>query len=150
MTSVSGMTSEKAPIPARSEAPDRAVVEAFLKRVHDERGAIGGFLEEASWIEIRGNALQIAFGEKQGFFREKIESRDSLDYLKRVARDASGRDLEIQVTVATPGLVESRTLPPEAAEEKKRLRLRETAEKAPLVRSLLDTFGGRIVDVDQA
>ena len=139
-----------APIRPQAETSDTAAVEAFLKRVHEERGAMGGFLEEASWIEIKGEALEIAFSEKHGFFREKVEGRDSLEYLRRVARETSGRDLAIKVTVATPGAVESRTLSPEDAEESRRRRLREAAEKAPLVRSLLDAFGGQIVDVDQA
>ena len=111
---------------------------------------MGGFLEEASWIEIKGETLEIAFSEKHGFFREKVEGRDSLEYLTRVARETCGRELAIKVTVATPGVVEDRTLSPDDAEESRRRRLREAAEKAPLVRSLLDAFGGQIVDVDQA
>jgi len=138
------------PIRPQAEAGDVAAVETFLKRVHEERGALGGFLEEASWIEIRGDALQIAFSEKHGFFREKVEGRDSLEYLKRVARETAGRDLAIQVTVATPGAIESRSVSPDEAEERRRQRLREAAEKAPIVRALLSAFGGQIVDVDQA
>ena len=137
------------PIRPQAEPGDQAAVEAFLKRVHEERGALGGFLEEASWIEIKGETLEIAFGEKHGFFREKIEGRENLEYLKRMAGESAGRDLTIKVTVATPGAVESRTLSPGDAEESRRRRLRETAEKTPIVRTLLNAFDGQIVDVDQ-
>jgi DNA polymerase-3 subunit gamma/tau len=138
-----------APILPQAESSDQDAVEAFLKRVHEERGALGGILEEASWIEIKGGALEIAFSEKHKFFREKIEGRENLDYLKRVALETGGRDLAIKVTVATPGAVDSRTLSAENTGEKHRQRLREEAEKAPVVRALLHAFDGQIVDVDQ-
>ncbi len=131
-------------------ARDQTAVEAILKRVHQERGALGGFLEEASWIEIAGDSLEIAFHEKHAFFKEKVEGKDSLDYLKRVARETAGRDLLVKVRVAAPGVVDGRAASPAEAAETQKQRLREAAEKAPLVRTLLDAFGGQIVDVDPA
>ena len=116
--------------------------------MHEERGALGGFLEEASWIEIKEDALEIAFSEKHLFFREKTEERENLLYLRRVAREAAARDLAIKVTVATPGAVAERTAAQGETEETRKERLRREAERAPMVRSLLDTFGGQIVDVD--
>jgi hypothetical protein len=125
------------------------MVEAILKRVHQERGALGGFLEEASWIEIAGDSLQIAFHGKHAFFKEKVEGKDSLDYLRRVAHETAGRELEVRVTVAAVGVADGRAPSPAESAETQKQRLREAAEKAPLVRTLLDTFGGQIVDVDQ-
>ena len=116
--------------------------------MHEERGALGGFLEAASWIEIEGETMEIAFGEKHVVFREKIEARENLEYLRRVARDVAGRDLAIRVTVATPGVVAGRSAAQGESEETRKERLRGEAERAPMVRSLLDTLGGRIVDVD--
>ena len=139
-----------APIRVQEEASERAAVEALLKRVHEGRGALGGFLEEASWIEIKDETLEIAFGVKQGFFKEKIEGRESIEYLRQVARETLGRDLAIKVTVATPGSIEARVLSPEDAAASRRRRLLEEAEKAPVVQALLSAFDGRIVDVDQA
>jgi DNA polymerase III subunit gamma/tau len=130
------------------ETRDQGMVETFLKRLHQERGALGGFLEEASWIEIRDDALEIAFSEKQAFFREKIESRENLEYLRRLARETSGRDLSIRVTVATPGVVAERAVARGGTETTRKESLRQAAETAPVVRTLLDAFGGQIVDVD--
>jgi len=139
-----------AAVPAEPQAATReqAVVESILRRVHQERGALGGLLEEASWVEISGDTLHIAFNEKHGFFKEKVESRDNLDYLGAVARETAGRVLAIQVRVAGPGVAAalSSTPPQEASRE----RLREAAEKTPIVRTLLDAFNGQIVDVEQA
>ena len=138
--------------PARPEAGgrDQAVVEGILKRVHQERQALGGFLEEASWIEIEGDQLVIAFNEKHAFFREKVEARESLDCLRRVAREVAGRDLGVKVSVAAPGMAAGRAPSPVETADAQKQRMREAAEKTPLVRTLLDTFGGQIVDVEQA
>ena len=118
--------------------------------MHQERGALGGLLEEASWVEITGDTLRIAFNEKHGFFKEKVESRDSLDYLGMVAREVAGRALAIQVTVAGPGVEGDAASSSARPEGTSRERLREAAEKTPIVRTLLDAFNGQIVDVDQA
>ena len=137
-----------APFEGRPEEGEPAKVEAFLRRVHQERGALGGFLEEASWIEIQDGVLVIAFGEKQGFFREKIEARENLEYLKRVARDVAGRELGIRVTVSTLSATAGRAAAPAEEDGARKERLRKEAETQPLVRSLLDTLGAQIVDVD--
>jgi len=137
-----------APTPAPTR--DQLLVETILKRVHQERGALGGLLEEASWVEISGDTLQIAFNEKHGFFKERVEGRDSLDYLGAVAREVAGRALAIRVTVGGPGVAGSSAPSSAPPEGPSRERLREAAEKAPIVRTLLDAFNGQIVDVDQA
>ena len=118
--------------------------------MHQERGALGGLLEEASWVEISGDTLHIAFNEKQGFFKEKVESRDNLDYLGALARETAGRVLAIQVRVAGPGIGDGAARSSTRPEEATRERLREAAEKTPIVRTLLDAFNGQIVDVEQA
>ncbi len=152
-----------------TSAGETAVVESILRRVHEERAALGGFLGQASWIEIADDVLQIAFIDKHAFFREKVESRDSIDYLKRVARDVAGRDLGIRVVTAAPGVRDVVAEPAAAgaagpgdaagagprgagpageSEAGRKQRLRDEAMKQPVVRSLLDTFGGEIVDVE--
>jgi hypothetical protein len=71
--------------------------------VHEERGAVGAFLEQAVWIQATEETLQIVFSESQAFFRDKVQSREVSDYLRRVARTLSGRDLKIQVETGMPG-----------------------------------------------
>jgi len=171
-----GLPSEAASSEGRgmTEGIGMAEVEAILKRVHEERAALGGFLGQASWVEIRDGALRIAFLEKHSFFREKVQSRDSAEYLKRVAREVSGRDLVIQVSIATPAAAASKPDPaPKAgtaatagpaaeagsgtiarppanaeADEARKRRLKDEALREPAMQKLLETFGGEIVDVD--
>ncbi len=134
--------------PARSSPAGDGLVEAILKRVHDERGALGAFLGQALWVEIRDDALRIAFGEKQSFFREKVADREAIEYLKRTARDIAGRDLEIRVETSTPEMIDTAEVSPEEAEGLRKRRLREQAMKEPAVQKILEALGGEIVDVD--
>jgi DNA polymerase-3 subunit gamma/tau len=149
-------TASAAPPTARAAetpaAPGRtATVEAFLKKVHDERGAIGGFLGQARWVEIVGDVLEIAFGEKQSFFRDKVASRDTVEFLARAAKEVAGRPLEVKVVVASPATIDRVvTDTPVVDDSARRDALRREAEQEPIVKTLLETFEGEIVDVDQA
>ena len=147
---------------------DLSDVEAILKRVQEERAALGGFLGHARWVEIVEGTLRIAFHEKHGFFREKVESRESIDFLRRVAREVVGRDVAIKVTIAAPALADSPAAgtgvapqaeiaagraadgAPAESEAARKERLKSEAMRQPVVRTLLDAFGGEIVDVDSA
>jgi DNA polymerase-3 subunit gamma/tau len=136
--------------PAPAASGDQALVESFLKRVHEERGAVGGFLGQAAWLEIVDETLQIAFHQKHGFFREKVESRDVLEYLRRVAREVAGRDLAVKVILASPASLDQGNAPAAESEAARKQHLHEEARKEPIVKTLLDTFEGEIVDVEQA
>jgi DNA polymerase III subunit gamma/tau len=181
-----------------SDAPidPPTLVEAILERVHRERSAIGGMLDQAASVRVVGDALQILFGEPQAFFREKVKSREVSGHIARIAREIAGRDLRVVVETATPGaapaaraagprpvLVADRpapvaqpaapaaattppadarpaprlTLQPAApagrgaglrADDPERRALLDRAQQEPGVRSLLDLFGGEIIDIE--
>jgi len=145
-----------APRPSPPAGSERSgAVEAFLKTVHDERGAIGGFLGQARWVEVVGDVLEIAFDEKHSFFRDKVASRDTVEFLTRVAAETAGRKLEVKVVVASAATIDKVVSPdtidaPVVDERARKEALRREAEQEPIVKSLLETFEGEIVDVDQA
>jgi DNA polymerase-3 subunit gamma/tau len=87
------------PPAALSDAPlpSEALVEALLRRVHDERAAVGAMLEQAAWIQVEEDLLRVVFAEKHGFFRDKVQSREVSDYIRRVGGEMAGRDLRVQV-----------------------------------------------------
>ncbi|HET6279124.1 MAG TPA: hypothetical protein VFG08_10090, partial [Candidatus Polarisedimenticolia bacterium] len=128
-----------------------ATVEQFLRRVHDERGALGGFLGQSRWVEIVGDVLEIAFDEKHSFFRDKVASPDSVAFLARVAGQVAGRPLDVKVVVASAATIDRVVADaPLVDDGARRAALRREAEQEPIVRTLLETFAGEIVDVDQA
>ncbi|HYV86317.1 MAG TPA: DNA polymerase III subunit gamma/tau [Patescibacteria group bacterium] len=84
--------------------PSEALVEALLRRVHDERAAVGAMLEQAAWIQVEEDLLRVVFAEKHGFFRDKVQSREVSDYIRRVGREMAGRELRVQVECGAPGV----------------------------------------------
>jgi DNA polymerase-3 subunit gamma/tau len=163
---VSGTAAPRAPSAAVVQSPailsdapgerDQALVEAFLRRVQEERGALGGFLGQAAWIDVAEETLQIAFDARHVFFKEKVESRENLQYLGEAARAVAGRALHIKVVVATNsvagaaarGAAAGGTAASGESDDARRKRLHEEALNEPVVRSLLERFGGQIVDVE--
>ncbi len=156
-TSATAATANTAPSPPDESAPGAAnaasgvaIVEAFLKQVHEERGAIGGFLGQAQWVEVVGDVLEIAYGEKQSFFRDRVADLETTEYLRGVAAGAAGRPLQIKVVVASAATIDRPVAASPADDERARkARLRDEALREPMVKTLLDTFGGEVIDVDQ-
>ena len=175
----SGLSGVEAVKPAfeGAEIGGEARVETILRRVQDERGALGGILAQAAWVEIADGALLIAFDDRHTFFREKVESRDTSDYLKRVVREVAGQELQIRIVSTTTmtrpagprpaapvvpvvAAAAPPTAPPVASSparpargtalpDDRRKQLQDEALREPLVKSVLETFGAQIVDVDQ-
>jgi DNA polymerase-3 subunit gamma/tau len=160
---------------AGSDAPlsSEALVEALLRRVHDERAAVGAMLEQAAWIQIEEDLLRVVFAEKHGFFRDKVQSREVTDYIRRVGREMAGRELRVQVECGTqPGVAATVArapiapaaltvtahrvpagagAPPVSAAlngDPGRRALVERALEEPALRSVLDLFEGEIVEIE--
>ncbi len=146
-TAVAAPEHDAAPGGNRAAGGDAALVEKILQKVHDESGPLGGCLSHADWVEIAGDTLRIAFPEKHGFFREKVEAREALEYLKGVARHVTGRPLAVSVVATSPEVRDRREAAADTPERRSQ-DLREQAMKEPAVRGLLDAFGGEIVDIE--
>jgi DNA polymerase-3 subunit gamma/tau len=156
---------------AGSDAPltSEALVEALLRRIHNERAAVGAMLEQAAWIQVEEDLLRVVFAEKHGFFRDKVQSREVSDYIRRVGREMAGRELRVQVesgarpvvtgpaaratTVPAPVTVAMATraappVPPALDGDPGRRALVKRALEEPALRSVLDLFGGEIVEIE--
>jgi hypothetical protein len=173
------------PVLSATDAPvtSQAFVEALLQRVHEERVTIGSMLDQAIWVQPVEDALRIVFSEKQTFFRDKVQSRDVTEYLRKTVRELSGRDLRIVVETGSPGSFEPLSLgaavapavpmprpvaavptaapaapwrppakgaaaPARRIDDAERQALKDRALLDPSVRSMLELFGGEIVDVE--
>jgi hypothetical protein len=80
-----------------------------------------------------------------------VASRDTVEFMARVAREVAGRALEVKVVVASPATIDRVVTDTAVVDESaRREALRREAEQEPIVKTLLETFEGEIVDVDQA
>jgi DNA polymerase III subunit gamma/tau len=160
-------------MPPRSSGTDAAadasngspsLVQSIVERVRGERSAIASMLDQATSVEMIGDTLRILFDEPQEFFREKVKSREVSGYLTGIARAVAGKNLKLEVEAAPasaapamprrgPGAGASAGGGPGAAtgrltDAAGRRALIDQAAQEPAVRSLLDLFGGEIIDIE--
>ena len=106
-------------------------------------------LEGARHTFIEGNELCIEFAPEARHLRDTLAKSDNVKMLREVCKEITGRDLGVRFAIRDE---EAGGLPisKEEAERREKQRLRETAEKDPVVQQMLRTFRGEIVDVRRA
>lgn len=103
-------------------------------------------LEGARHAAIEGNELCLEFTPEARHLRDTLSKSDNVKILREVCKEITNRELGIrfvnadQETGAAP-------LSKEEFERREQQRLRETAEKDPVVQQMLRTFRGEILDV---
>ncbi len=121
-----------------------------VEQVMEMRGAIqaqqkflGELLEHAHRWELENTELRIYFASEKRAFAELIEGRESLEKIRATASKVLNRAVRVcakMETVAAASANASR-----AASGSKELR--EKFERDPMVRSMLQRFGGKISEV---
>ncbi len=106
-------------------------------------------LESAKQALIQGNELFVEFGPEDRHLRETLSRSDSVKILREVCKEVTGNDLGVRFVIADPSASEA-PVSKEESERREKQRLRETAEKDPVVQQMLRTFRGEIVDVRRA
>ncbi len=120
------------------------------EQVAEIRGAIqaqqkflGELLEHSHRWELEGAELRIFFAAEKRAFAEMVEGRDSLEKI----RAASGKVLNrsVRVCAKMESVAATAASASQAASGAKELR--EKFERDPMVRSMLQRFGGKISEV---
>ena len=104
---------------------------------------LGELLEHAHRWELEGAELRIFFAAEKRAFAEMVEGRDSLEKI----RAASGKVLNrsVRVCAKMESVAATAASASQAASGAKELR--EKFERDPMVRSMLQRFGGKISEV---
>ncbi len=120
----------------RQVAEIRGVIQAQQK-------FLGELLEHAHRWELEGAELRIFFATEKRAFAEMVEGRDSLEKI----RAASGKVLNrsVRVCAKMESVAATAANASQAASGSKELR--EKFERDPMVRSMLQRFGGKISEV---
>src|ERR1700739_4251937 len=120
------------------------------EQVVEIRGAIqaqqkflGELLEHAHRWELEGAELCIFFASEKRAFAEMVEGRDSLEKI----RAASGKVLNRSVRVCAKMESVAAAAPRASQAASGSKELREKFERDPMVRSMLQRFGGKISEV---
>jgi DNA polymerase-3 subunit gamma/tau len=105
---------------------------------------LGELVEQSSQWELEGAELRIYFSQKNRTFAELIEGRESLEKIRVISSKVLGRAVRVcakleAVAAATASRSASNTQ-----------ELRAQFERDPMVRSMLQRFGGKISEVKRS
>jgi DNA polymerase-3 subunit gamma/tau len=130
---------------AESRAPIR-VTGISQEQVAEIKGAIqaqqkflGELVEQSSGWELEGAELRIYFSPDKRPFAEMIEGRESLEKIRAVSSNVLGRAVRVCARLDSVAAA--------AAAASGTQELRAQFERDPLVRSMLQRFGGKITEV---
>ena len=100
---------------------------------------LGELVEHSSGWELEGTELRIYFSPSNKTFAELIEGRDTLEKIRAVSNNVLGRPVRVCAKLDS---VAAAVAAASGTQE-----LRAQFEKDPLVRSMLQRFGGKITEV---
>jgi len=110
-------------------------------------------LEGARNASLEGNELWLEFAPDARHLRDTLSKSENVKILREVCKEITTRDLGVRFMIADgeAGTVSGAPISREETERREQQleqqRLRETAEKDPVVQQMLRTFRGEIVDV---
>jgi DNA polymerase III subunit gamma/tau len=142
-----------APVPAAPPNPvartaerfdgiDAAQVEAIKSAVLAQQKFLGELIERATRWELDGAEVRLYFPSESRAFADLLQARDPMERLRTIASKVLGRSLRVCVKLdsAANAGVPAHSLP--GTQE-----LRAQLEQDPIVRAMLQRFGGRISEV---
>jgi DNA polymerase-3 subunit gamma/tau len=106
-------------------------------------------LESANATEIENDELYVEFLPTSRHWRDTLSKTENVKILREACHEVLGRDTGIRIVIKDPTANQDAPLSQEEIERRERKRLRETADKNPVVQQLLRTFRGEIADVRQ-
>jgi DNA polymerase-3 subunit gamma/tau len=108
---------------------------------------LGELVEQASRWELEGAELRIYFSEKNRTFAELIEGRESLEKVRVISSKVLGRAVRVcaKLEAVAAAAAASGVRGASGTQE-----LRAQFERDPMVRSMLQRFGGKISEVKRS
>jgi DNA polymerase-3 subunit gamma/tau len=155
ITSGSPRTSETSPTQEVSPAPSvpamlqasgltsQQVVE-IKTAIQAQQKFLGELIEHSSRWELEGSELRIYFplSPENRTFAELLEGRDSIEKVRAASSKVLGRGVRVCVKLEAVALAASAARAGSGAQE-----LRAQFERDPMVKSMLQRFGGKITEV---
>jgi DNA polymerase III subunit gamma/tau len=143
-------TSIPSPEPSKTSASELAVAGLTVEQVAEIKGTIlaqqkfiAELLEHASRWELEGGELRICFLPEKSAFAGLIEGRDTLEKIRAASNKVLGRAVRVCARLETGAANASVSTRAASATQE----MREQFENDPMVKSMLQRFGGRISEV---
>ncbi|MBZ5540336.1 MAG: DNA polymerase III subunit gamma/tau [Acidobacteriia bacterium] len=119
-----------------------AQVAEIMAAVQAEKKFIGELLEHARRWELEGAELRLYFAPESRSFAGLLEGRESLEKVRAASSKVLGRSVRVCVKLESGAAGVSAPRAPSGTQE-----LREQFERDPMVRAMLQRFGGKISEV---
>jgi DNA polymerase-3 subunit gamma/tau len=143
----------RAPVPvtmpsviARTADPasglDAAQVATIKSAVLSQQKFLGELVEAASRWELEGGEIRLYFPTESRALAELLQGRESMERLRTISSRVLGRQLRVCVKLEAAPVLSSTVRAAQGARE-----LRARFEQDPIVRAMLQRFGGRISEV---
>jgi DNA polymerase-3 subunit gamma/tau len=110
--------------------------------IQSQQKFLGELLEHAHRWELEGAELRIFFPTEQRAFAEMVEGRDSLEKIRATAGKVLNRPVRVCAKMESVAATAGASQAAPGAKE-----LRDKFERDPMVRSMLQRFGGKISEV---
>jgi DNA polymerase III subunit gamma/tau len=138
-----------APVTAKKLAEDAASgleagqVAEIKAGIQAQQKFIGELLEHSSRWELEGMELRIYFPAEKGTFAGLIEGRETLEKIRGVSGKVLGRAVRVCAKLETGAAKDANASPAASSTQE----IRAQFENDPIVKSMLQRFGGRISEV---
>lgn len=117
-----------------------AQVEAVKAAIHDQQKFLWSLVEHVTRWELDGGEMRLFFPSESRALAEMLQARDPMEKLRTITSRVLGQPLRVCVKLDAGRA-------PGASEPRGRPELRAQVEQDPMVRAMLERFGGQIRDV---
>ncbi|HYT06238.1 MAG TPA: DNA polymerase III subunit gamma/tau [Rugosimonospora sp.] len=149
--SSTGAASAAAPALERATSPsspasvtglEAAQVDAIKAESFAQAQFLGELVESAARWELEAGEVRLFFPTERRALAELLQSRDRVEKLRTIASRVLGQQLRVCVKLETSPVLAGRVRAGDTGRE-----LRARFEQDPIVRAMLERFGGRISEV---
>jgi DNA polymerase-3 subunit gamma/tau len=134
---------------ARFDGIDAAQVEAIKGAIYSQQRFLGELVEHATRWELEAGEVRLFFPAASRAFAELLQARDPMEKLRNVASKVLGRSLRVCVKLDSVATARAETMgkgmPSDSLPGTQELRAQ--FEQDPIVRAMLQRFGGQISEV---
>ena len=143
------LAEEKPVAPAKSNGAATQLSGITAEQVAEIKTAIqaqqkflGELVDQSSRWELEGAELRIYFSPEKRSFAELLEGRDSLEKIRGISSKALGRTVRVCAKLEAVAVAAAASRGAGGTQE-----LRAQFERDPIVKSMLQRFGGKITEV---
>jgi DNA polymerase III gamma/tau subunit len=146
-------TADLAAQPEQASSPIQALgltgeqVAEIKAAIQSQQKFLGELVEQGSRWELDGSELRIYFSPKNRAFAELLEGRDSLEKVRAVSSKVIGRAVRVCAKLEAVAVAATASASSDSTSSQE---LRAQFERDPMVRSMLQRFGGRITEVKRS